>query len=54
MPNQIERGMCCNRVKFKLHWNTEEGAIDRRRWGGRLHRGGGISGGSALTRNQSL
>lgn len=33
MPNQIECGMCCNRVKFKLHWNTEEGDINRRRGG---------------------
>jgi len=55
MPNQIECGMCCNRVKFKLHWNTEEGDINRRRGGRweasqrRWHFGG-----FALKRNQSL
>ena len=55
MPNQIECGMCCNRVKFKLHLTqrkvqlTGEGV-----GGGKLHREGGTSGGSALKRNQSL
>lgn len=52
MHNQTECGMCYSREKFKIHWNTEEDALSRKR--GRLHRGGGVSGGFPLRTNQTL